>query len=131
MNIFLFFDYYCARVDALDYIDEYQPMNGSSGGWSLRPDGERAESKKSIEKYFAIFSAVLGLLTVLTVVMYGFAVNLYYYEKEALRRKRLKWRRRMNRIFESQSQQPMVPPETDDISSDLTDVVSFKPSRRL
>uniref|UniRef100_A0AC34FVJ9 Uncharacterized protein n=1 Tax=Panagrolaimus sp. ES5 TaxID=591445 RepID=A0AC34FVJ9_9BILA len=120
MNIYLFLDYYCAWLDSLDALKGYKKIiikhdNHEEVKWIPKvPD---PEIEKHIRTYFAVFLSILGIVTVLSIIMFGFAMNLYYYEKEALKRKQEKWRRRINKILESH--QTFVPPETEEMSSDI------------
>lgn len=111
MNIYLFIDYYCIKLDEYDYFDTYFMASNEAKNqvsWIKASEDVQTENRQRIEKYFVIFLIILGIATVLTIIFYGFAVNLYYYEKEALKKKQEKWRRRMNEAFESQGVAPDV-----------------------
>uniref|UniRef100_A0A914YBL3 Uncharacterized protein n=1 Tax=Panagrolaimus superbus TaxID=310955 RepID=A0A914YBL3_9BILA len=120
MNIYLFLDYYCAWLDSLDELKDFQQItiqyhDHEEKKWI--PKEMDTEIEKNIRIYFAVSLSILGIVTVLTIIFFGFAMNLYYYEKEALKRKQEKWRRRINKILESH--QTFIPPETEEMSSDI------------
>ena len=90
MNLYFFLDYYCLKLDEEDIF------------------GDDVNAQRLINKWFQVCSISLGVATVLTVIFYGFSVNVYYFEQKALKKKQEKWRRRINQAFENQGVAPDV-----------------------
>uniref|UniRef100_A0A914QE10 Uncharacterized protein n=1 Tax=Panagrolaimus davidi TaxID=227884 RepID=A0A914QE10_9BILA len=122
MNIYLFVDYYFAFLDSLEDLMPYHQQKTiiqNETKW-IQETNNKPEIEKQIRTYFAVFLSLLSAITILTIIMFGFAINEYYFEKEALKRKREKWRNRINKILDSH--QAFIPPETEEMMS--SDIVS-------
>uniref|UniRef100_A0A7E4VCL3 XK-related protein n=1 Tax=Panagrellus redivivus TaxID=6233 RepID=A0A7E4VCL3_PANRE len=108
INSFLFADYYFTYMDEKDlleswYVSVVSTSNGTEANWVQHfTNDQKVQILDTLSMYYASATTALGVSTILTVVTFGFATTVYYYEKDTVVKKQDRWRRRLGEVLEAQ-----------------------------
>uniref|UniRef100_A0A7E4UMZ8 Transmembrane protein n=1 Tax=Panagrellus redivivus TaxID=6233 RepID=A0A7E4UMZ8_PANRE len=85
------------------YVSVVSTSNGTEANWVQHfTNDQKVQILDTLSMYYASATTALGVSTILTVVTFGFATTVYYYEKDSVVKKQDRWRRRLGEVLEAQ-----------------------------